>query len=259
MLFVNTRPADRAVELTTALLQQNIPVLELPLLELIPYEWSWPLEQQYQQLVGVDVIVVVSPMAVQLGMHYLQKSGIQLASLSAVKWIAVGEKTAQLLKQYGIYADVPQIETSEGMLALPILQHLDGSSTVAFWRGEGGRQFMMDAMRRQGLKILNMLLYYRQCPAQTSMLVVKFKQYLRTQPHYNVLISSEASWLNWLNLFSDDLSIIDCATYMVLGERLLQLLQQYKLEQKMNFSIVQLEQLKSAYIVAELHRGRESL
>ncbi len=51
------------------------------------------------------------------------------------------DRTAQALAQYGISAEVPKVETSEGMLQLPVLQTLNSGQCLAFWRGEGGRMF----------------------------------------------------------------------------------------------------------------------
>lgn len=73
MLFVNTRPQDRAQALTLALSEQNIEVVELALLELQAIEFNTELAALYQKLLTSEVIVVVSPTAVEIGMQYLQK------------------------------------------------------------------------------------------------------------------------------------------------------------------------------------------
>ncbi|MCG4607457.1 hypothetical protein L0O74_14115, partial [Bifidobacterium longum] len=70
MLFINTRPQDRAAKLSHTLRMAHIPVLDLPLLELLARPWSEPLSKLYPQLLSAQVIVVVSPTAVQVGMDY---------------------------------------------------------------------------------------------------------------------------------------------------------------------------------------------
>ena len=116
----------------------------MPLLELLPRAWSHDLERLYQQLVYTQVIVVVIPSAVQFGMAHLLQSGLTVSDLQHIQWIAVGQKTAQALAEYGLDSVVPEVERSEGMLQLPVLQNLASDASIAFWRGEGGRQFMMD-------------------------------------------------------------------------------------------------------------------
>ena len=229
MLFINTRPQDRAESLSHALRMAQIEVLDLPLLQLLPRPWSADLSELYQQLPAAQVIVVVRPTAVDVGMRYLQASQIELSALNQVQWIAVGQATARSLQRYGITATVPDIENSEGMLQLPVLQHLH-LQHVAFWRGRGGRQFMMDALQQRGVNILNFVLYQRQCPAQT---MTQFQQLsprllTMTQPVF-VCISSEASWLNWVKLCQNTPEILSKCQYLTLGQRLTQLLLQQQI------------------------------
>ncbi|MGL5405106.1 MAG: uroporphyrinogen-III synthase, partial [Acinetobacter sp.] len=167
MLFINTRPEDRAVNLTQALLEVGHQVLNLPLLELVAEPFSGHLRELYQQLEQVQVIVVVSPTAVDVGMQYLQQQKISLDQLKHVQWIAVGQATAQALAKFDIDSHIPEVENSEGMLELPILNQQVHLDKVAFWRGLGGRQFMMQQLQQQGVEILNFVLYRRQCPIQS--------------------------------------------------------------------------------------------
>ncbi|MGL5159022.1 MAG: uroporphyrinogen-III synthase, partial [Acinetobacter junii] len=122
MLFINTRPEDRAHSLNQALIQEGIQVESLPLLELVAEPFTADLMQLYDQLKASQVIVVVSPTAVEIGMLYLKNSGIDLDQLKHIQWIAVGQATAAALKTFGIDSLVPDVESSEGMLQLPILR-----------------------------------------------------------------------------------------------------------------------------------------
>jgi uroporphyrinogen-III synthase len=252
MLFVNTRPSDRAAALSAALSQQGIAVFELPLLELQALNYDAKLAQLFAQLTSAQVIVVVSPTAVEIGMHYLKQSGIHLADLTQLQWVAVGLKTAELLATYGIQALVPQVETSEGMLQLPCLKQLGLGSKIAFWRGEGGRQFMMQQLQDTGMQILNFVLYQRQCPAQSINLIPLLLDKIRQHRHYSVLISSEASWLNWLTLLEQHPDVMQHAQYLVLGSRLAELLSHYKNQQQHDFNIIELLALQPATILAQL-------
>lgn len=249
MLFINTRPDSRAAELTQALQKKGYQVESLPLLELVAQPFSDSLFQLYQQLRGVQAIVVVSPTAVDVGMQYLTQSGLKLDDLKHIQWIAVGQATANRLHEYGIEAHVPEVETSEGMLSLPILYNMQQTGSVAFWRGEGGRQFMMDTLQQQGIQILNFVLYHRQCP-EVSYLTFK---HLTQNSIYNlekwlVLITSEASWKYWLELCLKNNVQPDCV-YLVLGPRLFQLVKKYHDQQQAHFHIIQLENLSPSGMI----------
>ena len=252
MLFINTRPADRACTLSQALRQQAWSVIELPLLELQACPWSDALAQLYQQLLQAQRIVVVSPTAVHIGMEYLAKSGIHLDQLQHLQWIAVGEKTAQVLAEYGISSAVPEVETSEGMLELPLLKSLAAGSCIAFWRGEGGRQFMMDSLQQAGMQILNFILYQRQCPAASIQQMPALLPQLQQHRDYWMLISSEASWLNWLRLSQAQKELLNRGRYLVLGDRLEALLMDYQQQHHTCFQLIKLTNLKTETILQQI-------
>ena len=252
MLFINTRPQDRAEELSHALRLAHIDVVDLPLLELLPQAWSEDLSALYRQLPDAQVIVVVSPTAVQIGMAYLKQSGITLNQLKHIQWIAVGDRTAQALAQYGISAEVPKVETSEGMLQLPVLKTLNSGQCLAFWRGKGGRMFMMDQLKQQGMRILNFVLYERRCPVFPQQYLANIFSLLEKQKQYAMVVSSEAGWLNWIQLMQHQKHLIAKGHYLVLGERLYQVVSNYKKNQATCFNITRLTDLKTDSILQKL-------
>jgi uroporphyrinogen-III synthase len=252
MLLINTRPSDRAASLTQTLENARIPVIELPLLELVEQPYGHGLAGLFAQLPRTNIIVVVSPTAAQIGMRYLQQAGLSLEDLGGVYWVAVGKATEQALAGYGIQSHVPTVETSEGMLQLPVLQQLPAGSTVAFWRGEGGRQFMMRHLQAQQTQILNFILYDRHCPPVACKILAEHLAQLEAAPLYAVLISSEASWLNWLNLIQPYPHLRDRAFYLVLGPRLAAILRQYQQQHQAGFQFTQLDDLSGSTILQQI-------
>ena len=253
MLFINTRPADRAQQLTQALQAEGLAVLELPLLALEAMPWSESLAHLFAHIDRVKVIVVVSPAAVAFGMQALARAGGKPEDLRHVQWIAVGQATAQVLLQYGFESHVPEVETSEGMLHLPVLQHLDSSAQIAFWRGEGGRQFMMDTLSTQGIEVLNFVLYRRDCPVSTAQTLQAHLDIIRQALPCVLLISSEASWNNWLRLaqhYSLEQTAMCC---FVLASRVTRLVEQSCHEHQLGYQVIQLEDLKQDTILKQLH------
>ena len=252
MLFINTRPLERAEALSSALLNSNIDVINFPLLELKEHPFSSELQYLYHQLLDASVIVVVSPTAVEVGMKFLHKCKIELSDLSQIQWIAVGEKTAEELKKYQIESFIPSVETSEGMLQLPILDTLNKGAKVAFWRGEGGRQFMMESLRQNGMDVLNFILYERQLPEESQVQSQQLIAMIQDKKSYIALITSEASWLNWLDVLKTHSDLIDQGQYWVLGDRLFNILNFYKKQQNLDYSIVKLMNLKIESILLHI-------
>lgn len=260
MLFVNTRPVDRAQALTEYLLHAGIDVIDLPLLALQALDFTAQLQQQFQQLEQVQAIVVVSPTAVEIGMQYLQKSAVCLAQLSHVEWIAVGQTTAAALAQYGVKAWVPELETSEGMLRLPLFVERTDLTQVAFWRGIGGRQFMMQQCLERDIQVLNMRLYQRACPRSTREQFQQLRIGLQSEPKpFWMCVSSEASWKNWLELCQFHPDVLQQGHYLVLGTRLYQILQHDKNARKFEFNITQLANLGEHTVLQTLQQLQNPL
>lgn len=255
MLFINTRPPERAQALTQRLVEADYQVIDFPVLALREKALDNRLSTLFQRLNSAQVIVVVSPTAVEVGMRYLAESGISLNQLKHVQWIAVGKTTAQALAQYGIESLIPDVESSEGMLNLPIFEQMLDLQSIAFWRGEGGRQFMMQQCQQRGIEILNFVLYERYCPSTSIELIPQIiATFAQQKPPYVVCISSEASWKNWLDLFLGHPNIIQACHYLVLGERLYQLLNHEKTRLKLNFKVSCLNQLKPDVVLQKLEQ-----
>lgn len=260
MLFINTRPKERASALTQHLSLAGFEVVELPLLALKPVEFSQQLQQLFHQLLTVQVIVVVSPTAVEVGLKYLIQSGIQLAQLAHVTWIAVGKTTASALADHGIQANVPEIETSEGMLHLPIFKQREDLEKIAFWRGEGGRQFMMQQCLAQQREVLNLVLYQRYCPEQTFDQFLNLLNMPRTgSPLFWMCVSSEASWKHWLNLCERQMSFLEQGHYLVLGERLDQILRADQKIKNLHLNFSRLENLGVNTVLQTIQQLQRSL
>lgn len=260
MLFVNTRPVDRAQALSQHLRQAGCDVIDLPLLALQALAFTPQLQQQFHQLVQVQAIVVVSPTAVEVGMQYLAHSGVSLAQLQHVEWIAVGQTTAAALAQYGVEAWVPELETSEGMLSLPFFVQRTDLHQIAFWRGIGGRQFMMQQCLERNIQVLNIKLYQRACPATASEQFQRLQAQLLALPQpFWMCISSEASWKNWLELCQFHPDVLQQGHYLVLGTRLYQILQHDKNARKFDFNITQLANLGEHTVLQTLQQLQNPL
>lgn len=253
MLFINTRPADRAQALSQCLEQAKIGVIDLPVLELRAKAFDAHLLQLYPALLSTQVVVVVSPTAVIVGMDYLQQAGMCLSQLKHVQWVAVGKTTATALAQFGIESIVPEVESSEGMLSLPLFNSFKQLTSVAFWRGEGGRQFMMQQCAEKNIEVLNFILYQRACPQDT---IDSFDQIateiLSAPAPYWVCMSSEASWKNWLELCKANAKLLNECHYLVLGERLDRLLNVDKKNLKAKFDVSQLSDLNPQTVLKHI-------
>lgn len=229
--FYNTRPLDRAASLTARLRAADWQVTELPLLELVPLALAGSDLQALQQLAYFPtVVVVVSPTAATLGLSALQQLGLVPTRL-AVRWLAVGEGTAQVLRAAGIDADLPAESSSEGLMATALLAGLESQDRVMVWRGIGGRELVQERLLARGVQLQVLNLYQRQMPKTSQQLWVSygFSDKLALDVKKNdslrptvVLLSSGESWRHWQKLAAEH--ALD-PWLLVLGPRLMDELQ----------------------------------
>lgn len=199
---INTRPLERAEPLTSALKQAGFDVVELPLLELVACPFDEVMQQQLNQIHAAKNIVVVSPTAAKLGLQYLQQLGISPRTLSA-QWVAVGQGTANELKAHGLAVTIPEVETSEGMMSLDIFAadslvepQPHKGNLIMFWRGYGGRRFMLEQLITQGQRVIDINLYQRKLPLQS---ISRYNTLFEHVPDV-LLVSSGQSWQHWQQL-----------------------------------------------------------
>lgn len=248
MHVINTRPADRAAALTDALQQAGHAVAELPLLQLDALPLNALLSDQLGQIVQVQCVIVVSPTAAEIGLVYLRQSGINVQQL-ALQWIAVGQGTAQVLQEAGLPVVVPELETSEGVLALQGVIDPHVVQQVMIWRGIGGRELMLRSLDEQGYVVHNLLLYQRGLPA------CAFKQFrqLCGQAPAVLLLSSGESWRYWQQLARQAApESLNVSHVLVLGERVYHMVQQAMQLQHPAPQVIQLASLRPESVLAAL-------
>lgn len=257
MWIINTRPEERASAMTVALQRLGYNVLALPLLKLQALPLDAQLRNQFAEFLRADTVVVVSSIAAQLGIQHSQSLGYSLADIQQKNWIAVGQATQRTLQNFAIESICPAVENSEGMLQLPVLQQIR-QQKIAFWRGIGGRTFMMEQLKQQGCDVLNMLLYHRQTPSYDQQTLTQVLTHLPAI----VLISSEESWKNWLKLslqFEQLAQTLAKQIYVVLGARVSQTIQNYFEQdgQGNGVQVLTLEQLSADAIHQRLQQYNE--
>lgn len=232
MIFINTRPRERAANLTQFLQQHAVTVQDLPLLELTEKPLT-PLELQSLQRLwqsSYQAVFLVSETAVSYGLHQLAQAAADFTAIANVPFVAVGQKTAQFfLAQWSFYsAALPTIacptqENNDGMLAMPLVKALKTGDSVQVWRGVGGRDVLIDALRERGVTVDVIELYARRLPVGSQQ---RFLDCLAAASGEAVvvLISSLAAWQHWQQLLAQAQISPSRFDYMVLQSRIADIL-----------------------------------
>jgi uroporphyrinogen-III synthase len=159
-----TRPAGQQQSIVASLEASGCTVFHQPLLELQPLDELGL--QSRQHIVDLDLyqqVIFISGNAVRFGMEHIENYWPQLPV--GITWYAVGETTARLLEERGITAISPEGDmSSEGLLALPGLQSVDGQRLLIV-KGEGGREALRAELRNRGAKVDTLNCYRRRCPS----------------------------------------------------------------------------------------------
>jgi uroporphyrinogen-III synthase len=215
---LNTRPLARSLALQDALLAAGATVLPLPLLATEALPLSAEAKQWLMDVDRYRWVFVVSPTAAELGLQHLADYWPQWPI--EVQWLAVGASTAQVLRDHLLNPIVPEEESSEGLLRLPILQKLQKGDRLLVLRGEGGRNLVRDNLTTQGVRVDYVELYRRCVPVEAAsqwQLIIT-----QSQPDVVILTSGE-SLQHWLTLAGTAAQAI---TPLVISRRLAVLAEQ---------------------------------
>lgn len=232
MIFINTRPASRAKNLTGFLQQHSVDVVDLPLLELT----AKPLTVNEQQLLNrislVNAVIMVSEEAVNFGLQALATI-VDLATIAklSIDWLAVGETTAKRFVQVWqslsdsqppnvTFPSQKKLQNNEGLLTLSQIDSLQPGDRLQLWRGLGGREMLADTLVARGLDVQLINFYQRTLPIPTlttftNAQVKQFEQHPKM-----VLISSLTAWQHWQQLVTKSTLGLHDFAYLVLQYRI---------------------------------------
>jgi uroporphyrinogen-III synthase len=154
-----TRPQRQAAALAMKIASLGGVPIVWPAIVILPPLDQAPLERAHASLGDYDIAIFVSPNAVEYGAPPLG------AWPHHIDTYAPGPGTADALCGAGIpNARVPVTSPdSEGLLELPSLADVTGKRIVIF-RGEGGREFLGNALRSRGASVDHVPCYRRVAP-----------------------------------------------------------------------------------------------
>ena len=180
---VLTRAKGENDALATRLGAAGMEVLESPLLAIEPVT-DVDARQCVMDLDLVDHIIFVSRNAVREGMALLEAFWPQWPL--ATRWYAVGNATAAALTDFGVQALVPREPSTEGLLDSGFFDAVDGAR-ILIVRGQGGREFLAEALRQRGARV-DYLEVYRRVPLP---LAAETQARMASGPMMVVLYSAE--------------------------------------------------------------------
>jgi len=159
-----TRPVGEASDtLCKAIKAAGYEVYSQPLLELNALPQLPAAQRQLVlHLDSYQHVIFISANAVRFGMALVNDYWPQLPT--GLNWYAIGAATAAVLARHGIAAITPErVMSSEGLLAVPALQHVR-EQRVLIVKGEGGRATLTAELSRRGAAVDELACYRRSLP-----------------------------------------------------------------------------------------------
>lgn len=162
MAVLVTRPDERGKQLVEMLNQAGVVALHLPLFTLEAGAELIELSTRLNRLNSGDYVFAVSKSAVDFADKTLKETGFDWRE--DLHFFTVGARTAQHFScqsERTVHYPITT-ENSEGLLALPMMQHLQGKQ-ILILRGNGGRDFFREQAELRGA-IVDYVECYRREP-----------------------------------------------------------------------------------------------
>jgi uroporphyrinogen III methyltransferase/synthase len=157
--IIVTRAADQAGEFSSLLQGLGASVLECPTIKLVEPE-SWDeLDAAITALSGFSWLVLTSGNAVRFFFQRLEARGLDARALGGCKVCAVGPKTAEVARTFGICSDlVPSDYKAEGVVAALSVIGISGNK-ILFPRADRAREVIPQELERLGARVTDPVSY----------------------------------------------------------------------------------------------------
>lgn len=196
-----TRPAEDCAALAQILAAQGVVSHCMPLLAIEALDETPEQRSAFADLQRYCAVIVVSKPAARIGLQLLAQHG---APTPELPWFSVGAATAAVLAEQGLGVHFPDLgDDSEALLALPALQQAIAAPAprVLILRGEGGREFLAERLRSQGVSVDYLPLYRRVLPQYAP---GELSQQVRAERLNGLVVSSGQGFEHLLQLAGDD-------------------------------------------------------
>lgn len=191
-----TRPVHQAGPLSQGISEAGGEAFLFPTLEIIPTKLSSENTDTLQQLKQFDIIIFISPNAVEYGLQQIKQHAVLAENILLA---TIGQGSANTLQNIlGKQPDIVPKENfnSEGLLATPAMQDV-ADKLILIIRGDGGREHLKQTLEQRGAHVEYLNVYRRIKPEiNTSDL----EQYLQNNQIAAIVITSSASLNNLLEL-----------------------------------------------------------
>ncbi len=195
-----TRTREQASELVRLLEDQGADCVEGATIALDePDSWE-PLDNELSKLGDYQWLLFTSINAIRFFFQRLYEKGMDVRDLKGPKVAAVGTATADILKEYGLIADlVPEEFTGEGLANSLIAQGVDGNN-ILLPRAKKAREILPEMLSERGANVNIVPVYQNVRPKDYDMV----REELSEGNVDLVTFTSSSTVTNFLDMLGDE-------------------------------------------------------
>jgi len=191
-----TRPAHQAGPLAQGIKAAGGEAFLFPTLNIIPAELSQKNIEQIKHINQFDIIIFISPNAVEHGLNLI-KSQRELPE--SILLATIGQGSAKAVYEHiGKQPNIVPKENfnSEGLLATSAMQNV-ANKRILIIRGNSGREHLKQTLEQRGAVVEYLNVYQRVKPATNTS---DLEQYLQNNQIAAIVITSATSLKNLMDL-----------------------------------------------------------
>jgi uroporphyrinogen III methyltransferase/synthase len=152
-----TRPAGQSARLAAMLRDAGADLRITPTIRTQPRVLSAPVKQQIESLAEYDWVLFTSVNAVDIFIQFLLESKSDVRALRDARIGAIGEKTCEALKRFGIRADATPRDAAQENLAAAI--RIVRGDRVLIPRASAARDALHEVLESRGAKVTVLPIY----------------------------------------------------------------------------------------------------
>jgi uroporphyrinogen III methyltransferase/synthase len=193
-----TRARDQASEFSDLLAQNGAEPIEFPTIEVAPPKSFRALDQAIQKLSQYHWLIFTSVNGVQFFIERLRAVGKDIRALDGLKICAIGPRTAEEIRRFGIDVDlVPEEYQAEGVIAGMGRRGLKGKR-ILLPRAAVAREILPVELRRLGARV-DVVTAYRTVKPTRS--VAPLKKLLQAGEISVITFTSSSTVRNFAEMF----------------------------------------------------------
>ncbi|MCC6395374.1 MAG: uroporphyrinogen-III synthase [Bacteroidetes bacterium] len=163
-----TRPEEQAGEMAHATRELGGVAVLLPMIRILPAEDTTRCDLALRELKPADAVAFTSANAVRFTMNRAEAIGLAHTSWEGREVFAVGNKTAETARRYGLPVTVVPGEFSGAGLATSLSDRSWKGKRVLLPRSDIGREDLLNSLRAAGADVVPVVVYRTVGPDDTS-------------------------------------------------------------------------------------------